>query len=81
MHTSINSLCLCNMGLNECFNNIPPLALHTSGDTKTSETIRSYCTNFAKTGDPNYRNGSLLYWPSYTGYGITKITFAKAVWL
>ncbi|KAL6884738.1 Carboxylesterase [Trichoderma evansii] len=69
MHTSEINYVFGNMGPNDSFSNIPPLASATSGDMKMSETIRSYWANFAKTGDPNDRDGSLTYWPSYTGYG------------
>jgi para-nitrobenzyl esterase len=69
MHTAEINYVFGNMGQNDSFANIPPLAPATSGDMEMSETIRSYWTNFAKTGDPNDQNGTLPYWPSYTGHG------------
>ncbi|QYT00076.1 Carboxylic ester hydrolase [Trichoderma simmonsii] len=69
MHTAEMNYVFGNIGPNESFTYTPPLSPADSGDMKMSETIRSYWTNFAKTGDPNDPNGSLPYWPSYTGYG------------
>ncbi|KAL7908468.1 carboxylesterase type B [Trichoderma velutinum] len=69
-HTAEITYVFGNMELNENFSSTAPLlSPATSGDLKMSETMRSYWTNFAKTGDPNDPNGSLPYWPSYTGSG------------